>query len=60
MRCKIADRGYESVKHIWSAAELPDWPNERPCRPAKALILGRTPESQAALAQLVEHIIRNA
>jgi hypothetical protein len=50
---RMAEPRYESVKHKRLAIEAA-------CGPRHALIGGRVSEkSQAALAQLVEHIIRN-
>src|SRR6478609_11598945 len=53
---KMAQRHYQSVKHNRSAAAP-----HRPCPSRHALIVRAAPpkKSQAALAQLVEHIIRN-
>src|SRR5690349_6650195 len=54
----MAERRYQSVKHVWAVesgltGRLPDAPSA---------VRGRSAffrKSQAALAQLVEHIIRN-
>src|SRR3954451_16398683 len=71
-RSKIAECGYESVKHIQSAGELPALRLALALLSTNSADRGRASRSQppgldphgifrsqAALAQLVEHIIRN-